>query len=394
MRLATTIEGRIRRASAMTTLTERSLFIVLGAGASYDCVALKTDSDEPDPGVTRVNVQYRPPLAKDLFSSEQVFDEILRKYPLATALSEEIRSRLRKSSEEQNATLEEILKELQSSPSLDTRRQVWEIPLYLQELLWTVSDKYVETGGTKFHTFVRRVLDSPFDQVLFLTLNYDLLLDRAISDHTRQKFLTMESYSPSGVKWTLVKAHGSVNWGRAITNHTIPRGTSSALAEYQFISTLNSEPEFSEDTVVLHRDRVAWHLSFEPEFRFDQVPGNFLYPWMALPAKGVKEFFCLEQQIQHAKSFLSRCTHFLFLGFSGLDPHVIGLFREVQRPPHKLMIVCGGKEYARKTLQKLFQANSKLIPHQHFRKDDEVLSDFGFSRFVESEAFEEFLNQK
>jgi hypothetical protein len=376
----------------MTTLTDRSLFIVLGAGASYDCVALKTDADEPDPSVTRVNVQYRPPLAKDLFSSGHAFDEILRKYPLATALSEEIRSRLRKSSEEQNATLEEILNELQSSPSLDTRRQVWEIPLYLQELLWTMSDKYVETGGTKFHTFVRRVLDSSFDRVLFLTLNYDLLLDRAISDHTRQKFLTMESYSPSGRKWALVKAHGSVNWGKPITNHTIPRGASSAIAEYQFISTLNSEPEFSEDTVVLHRDRVPWHLSFEPEFRFGEVPGNFLYPWMALPAKGKKEFFCLEQQVQHAKSFLSRCTHFLFLGFSGLDPHVIGLFREVQRPAQKLMVVCGGKEHARKTWQKLLQANTKLIPHQHIGQDDELLSDLGFSRFVESDAFQDFLN--
>jgi hypothetical protein len=98
--------------------------IVLGAGASYDCVALKTDSDEPDPSVTRVNAQYRPPLAKDLFSSGPAFDEILRKYPLATALSEEIRSRLRKSNEEGNATLPEILKEPQSSPSLDSRRQL------------------------------------------------------------------------------------------------------------------------------------------------------------------------------------------------------------------------------------------------------------------------------
>jgi hypothetical protein len=60
-------------------------------------VALKADSDEPDPNVTRVNPQFRPPLTKDLFNSNQAFSDILAKYPLATALSEEIRSMLRKS---------------------------------------------------------------------------------------------------------------------------------------------------------------------------------------------------------------------------------------------------------------------------------------------------------
>ncbi len=107
-------------------MSERSLLVVLGAGASYDCVALKPDSNESDPDVTRVNPEYRPPLTKDLFSSRPKFSEILGKYPLATALSEEIRSMLREPNEEQNVTLEQVLRELGNSRSLETKRQVRE----------------------------------------------------------------------------------------------------------------------------------------------------------------------------------------------------------------------------------------------------------------------------
>ena len=80
--------------------SDRKLTVILGAGASYDCIAPNTASKRDN---------YRPPLTKDLFSLNPDFDPILARFPGAMALSPDIRNRLRgrKTSE----SLEEILEE-------------------------------------------------------------------------------------------------------------------------------------------------------------------------------------------------------------------------------------------------------------------------------------------
>src|SRR5271154_3583871 len=90
-------------------VTSRPLLAVIGAGASYDCIAHESEDIAPKFRVTTVNPRYRPPLAKDLFSPQPAFNEILDKYPLVTNLSEEIRSRLRPKNEQGAITLEQIL---------------------------------------------------------------------------------------------------------------------------------------------------------------------------------------------------------------------------------------------------------------------------------------------
>jgi len=57
---------------------------------------------------------------------------------------------------------------------------------------------------------------SEFDQVLFLALNYDLLLEKAITSYDDVPFDHLDSYLPRKKKWSLIKPHGSVNWGRQL----------------------------------------------------------------------------------------------------------------------------------------------------------------------------------
>ena len=72
------------------------------------------------------------------------------------------------------------------------------------------------SGGTKYDTLVSTLLGSKFDQVLFLALNYDLLLERAITSYDDVPFDHLDSYLPRKKKWSLIKPHGSVNWGRQL----------------------------------------------------------------------------------------------------------------------------------------------------------------------------------
>jgi hypothetical protein len=365
-----------------------SLAVVIGAGASYDCIANEPDEVLPHNRITVVNPNYRPPLTKDLFAPQPAFNEILDRYPMVSGLSEEIRVRLRRGQDSQDGkseTLEQILRKLATSKRFETRKHVLEIPLYLQELFWTIGDRYIESGRSKFSTLVRRVLDSSYERVLFLTLNYDLLLDKAISEYTSHKFTTVSSYMPTGKSWSLIKAHGSVNWARALINGPDFNGDHNG-----FISELSVDPKFSPETEILLGDMKEGYFPFKPQVRYGQ---KYKYPWMVLPADGEKEFFCPDEQISKAKEFLGDCRNFLFIGFSALAPHIVDLFKVVSRS-YRLMWVCGEQRYAKEAFLRLFKVNEKILPSQYFGKgeEDEYLSRLGFADFVESEKLDRFLS--
>jgi hypothetical protein len=282
-----------------------SLAIVLGAGASKDCVA--------EGGITEFESNWRPPLTAELFAPRPSFNEILRKYPKVSAVSENIRVRLRNSE-----NLEDILKDLISVGSPQVKKQVWEVTFYLQELLWTVSEKFVMSGGTKYDTLVQRLLSSEFGQILFFTLNYDLFLDRALSTFDDVFFGSIDSYFPADKRWSLIKPHGSVNWGRQLLN-----GRSDTQNPDLVLGQMDGEPDLASDIEVMKVGLSQLQVNQRnPE-------GKMFFPAMALPARGDKDFVCPTQHVEKAEQFFAQCKTFLFIGFSGLDPHVLALFAKV-----------------------------------------------------------------
>jgi hypothetical protein len=100
----------------------KTLVVVIGAGASKDCVAQGS--------ISEFDNEFRPPLTRELFEFRPSFNKILQKYPKVRALSEELRTRLR-----DGEGLESVLKEIDDNSNLQVKKQVLEIQLYLQELL-------------------------------------------------------------------------------------------------------------------------------------------------------------------------------------------------------------------------------------------------------------------
>ena len=142
----------------------------------------------------------------DLFNAS--YAPILHRYPLAEAASADIRLRTASGS----VALEQFLRErLRDSEDPYAQRRFFQVPLYLQELLFSVSrtdgNGYTE-HPENYDALVNACL--ALERVSFVTLNYDTLLDQRLFIYSRLD--TLASYIDPNERWALFKLHGSVNW--------------------------------------------------------------------------------------------------------------------------------------------------------------------------------------
>jgi hypothetical protein len=229
------------------------LVVVIGAGASHDCAS--------DPAKRRED--RRPPLVKDLFGKD--FDYLLGRYPLAQAAADEIRQAIDPESKDA-LQLEDYLREqMRDSTDSYTSLRYRQIPLYLQDLLFAVGNVTGEgytTEPSNYNALNNAVLK--LDDVLYLTLNYDTLLDDRLFNY--RKLETLDSYVTPDSSFALVKLHGSVNWGRRMVGALEPSTSPSASAE-EIIWFINDAPEleFQTDEIELRLQSPIRAKRYEPK---------------------------------------------------------------------------------------------------------------------------------
>ena len=336
---------------------EHRLTVVVGAGASRSCAGAGAE----------LNQRYTPPLTQGLFEAIPPFAAILDKYPGAMALSDEIRTRTR------DQSVEDVLQSIAELQDIETQRQYWQVPLYLQELLGDVSANFIVHGPTKFDRLVSEIHRSKYQEVLYLTLNYDLFLEKALVKlypNIDPRFEKFVDYLPENLPWSLVKVHGSVTWGRRVKN-SLEGGTEDAVIR---VNTLAAAPDFDEEVVMLR--------SYLERFRGHQ----FYYPALAVPLKGGgKKFVCPSAHEEHARRFVARCSNFLILGFGALDNDVLELLSMVThlRNPY---VVDRNREEAINTLGRISRVSmgfSKLTPVDvTFQGDFSQFVDRDLARFL------------
>ncbi|MGH9353370.1 MAG: hypothetical protein ACRD2G_14615 [Terriglobia bacterium] len=335
-----------------------NLTVVIGAGASYDCAGL---------GVTApVNELYCPPLTKDIFAPR--FNEILHRHAQVERHLDQIRTQL-----SQGGEFEKILRDLLESA--DRLQQWWpfQVPLYLRELFWTISLEYLQ-GSSKFHTLVQSVLDSHFQRVMFLNLNYDLFLERALVNDLFD-IDEVNWYVSSSKKWLYVKPHGSVNWARILGN--CPKDSAGGYQP----SRLQERPVFSSELQV-----VLWNSQLRDFYR--RQPHNFhgyWYPQVVVPADKPKDFVCPQDHINLAREFIQSCNNFLIIGFSGRDGDIVSLLQLMPNHSAVTIVSEGGAGEVLKNMHSrgpdLKAKNLKL-----------AFDNSGFSKFIESQDFKNCLS--
>ena len=179
--------------------------VILGAGASFDSIIIpeKSNSDK---------INWRPPLGKQLFDFRPEFDNILKKFPGAESFRSEIN--ICKDIEELFQTKYELS---QKSNGAGLFMKIINVQFYLQDLFHNISQEYVDFGPSNYDILISRANDyfiKTKKQVLFVTFNYDTLLEKSIEKVCNTTFNNINDYTKHYLK--VIKPHSSCNWFKRI----------------------------------------------------------------------------------------------------------------------------------------------------------------------------------
>jgi hypothetical protein len=350
-----------------------AVVVVTGAGASHDCISANSPAAKRSPV---------PPLTKDLFSPE--YQSVLDSYPLVRQAARDIRLALRGSPGEDAIALEDFLRErMLKSSSPFTQRRYRQVPLYLQQVLAGASEYTDEPDN--YNVLVNAALEK--DEALFLTLNYDTLLDRRFTEYSPQS--SMDWYVDSDSRWSLIKLHGSVDWAWRFELPAeyldVPRNSiESANTVFDYYAT-HGFPELDNDAIEL---RVGAQLH---ERRWETNTGGephaVCYPAVALPLGPADELVCPSRHVEAAKAALDRMDglDLLVVGYSGLDQEPLRLLSESGNSIRRLRVVNGDQTMSYVAGERIAAAfRVEEIPGRWIYPDS-------FSHAVETGALQDWL---
>jgi hypothetical protein len=314
------------------------LVVVLGAGASR--------------GAGDFVGASAPPLTLDLFDESQ-YGRLLETYDLAHQAGRYI---ARQQAGDTALALERALNELRLSTFSHHRHMAVAVPFYLQDLLHGVSDQ-LHRQAFRYDHLIEQLLRLPY--VYFVTLNYDVLLDRRLASY--YPLNSPWDYIEGNKNWALIKLHGSVNWYRKSIEPLDPASPPSDLDLYQGIDCLPPAASLQE-------------------IRNSTGGETDRYPVLALPEGPEDELVAPPTHINFIERELSSFHQFdlLVIGYSGLDEAVLGLLNRRRSDLRRMTIVNTGLATASEVLLRLQNAGVKAVWPSAFHGDFAEWADHGY----------------
>lgn len=298
--------------------------VILGAGASFDSWNTRPQNAEES---------WWPPLAPHLFGSHPSdprrryrrtsFIPILENYPGADFVA----GLLNQENIGDDFKFEDELTRIAKNPKL--AKHYREVPPYLSDIISEVSFFFGRTSGN-YAALIADLIVTPDDEVLFITLNYDTLLEQALTrfEPDVYSFKWMDHYiARDGDRQAkVVKVHGSCNWRRALYN---PLSRPSQVTTWD---GLLDEFGFSMLDEEIHvRDPASRASVRNQPVLFEFGDGDQLkipaYPVITAPLadKSVDDLRCPPDHAQFAREFVAECEKFLVIGTSGNDADLLEL---------------------------------------------------------------------
>jgi hypothetical protein len=341
--------------------------VILGAGASHDVYG-------PGSTLLQGDDRWKPPLAKHLFAFNQFphYWNIIRPYRGARALAQRLETTVSLGEE----ALEQELSRLAVHPDTETRENFKHVPAYLRDLLRTASREYV-TNPSGYSALVHELLaEDPASQVLFLTLNYDDLLEQAITDYDPTfKFSCLPDYIKNRAH--VVKLHGSINWFLRLTDE--PNITwEGAVRTLALIGNLSE-------------DRRIW-VGSDVSSTFNRLEHYWLYPVLTAPLAGKNDknsFTCPSSHLASATDFLKDCERFLIIGASGRDDDLLSYLDSVLDAQRRLLVHLVGLEQGAQQAAELFSTRIKAFAASKVPLNAYVY-DGGFQSYIKSGGLRKF----
>lgn len=186
--------------------------IILGAGASHDCVNPKFNNF-----FEGENKQYKPPLTDDLFKSieRNFLIKIQKENPKSNGIIARIQTLLDKKDKKNRRAmcLEEILEKIQKESNLNSNitNELNELKKVIHQEMNEISKKCEDIPSNNYDHFFRNMEDIK-SKYLIVNFNYDSLAQRAITRIANKEigFTDMDSYINQDIQ--LIHPHGSVLW--------------------------------------------------------------------------------------------------------------------------------------------------------------------------------------
>ena len=204
-----------------------TLMVVAGAGASHDSVDLATTR------LGAITASGRPPLARELFADPSgVGGRLLETYADAIVVVAEIRAAA------ERRDFESVLAEYAGRRAhARAARQLLATRYYLRNVIAAGEKRWLREchGVTNWCLFLDILERSYADDVVLVTLNYDTLIEHALTTVFGWSVSDLSSYTQG--QYALLKLHGSVDWCRVVD--------------------LAREPDLaSEDRIIASADRI------------------------------------------------------------------------------------------------------------------------------------------
>ncbi len=336
----------------------KNLIVLIGAGASAGAVV---------PGINSRH-GWAPPVTKDIFNIR--FESILNKFGSVSSFAG-INDDLANGADLEIYLNAHIGTHLTYSRLSDTRRrQINQLPLYLQDLFRYITDLFSATN------YYRRLVDQLFEsniKVTFVTLNYDLLLDRAIEDASGIQLDNFANYFVNSGKWVLLKPHGSINWFRQIMNRYGQTGENFESWK-AIVNRMNILTDL--DKIIFHVEKLnsSDTNSFTNGF-INNVP---FYPALAIPNGEYEFIYPVDNYREILEKNLQESENYLLIGLSGYAKDLLKVLNDNVKSVRNLLIV--GRSHVNDTYEKL------ILEAPVFSRDQWSVNDVkygsGFENFV------------
>jgi hypothetical protein len=323
------------------------LAIIFGAGASYDFLPTYPPSNPSDH-----LRDYRIPLADQLFENRAEFADLASKLRRLRPILPGLRHR------SGNRSVEEVLEELRSLEKNDPywpRRQqeLTSIRFYLQQAIWSSEIAMLghAAGLSNYLTLIGYIeqFRRSKEPVIFITFNYDTLIERALSCHFDDfSFKAINDYIRRP-NYKLFKLHGSVNWGNPIVEDARLDVRQPIERIRESLIDLSDSIQYDSDQfVVLNEPRV--------------VVSEWVYvPAISIPVQTKSHFSCPREWLAPLETFLDGVSNLLVVGWRGSEEHFLKRAVPVlkKNADLQLSIVSAAEPSAKETQARLENAGLK-----------------------------------
>lgn len=345
------------------------LLVILGAGASYGSTTLPAR-------VPLLPDSERPPLAKELFDNRPAFGSWLLRYKQVAPVANELR-RVVARGESLELALEVMQEEAESWPQRAV--QLAALRWYLWAIIRDIGSEWLgkQHGVTNYAELVSRIERWRFplhENVVYVSFNYDILLEDSLTRALDRDFSTISDYLPSNSEKTWVfKPHGSVNWAERIPHAQMADRTGQPVSDFSQESIRRVQQIRATGDFVVTTQQGNWDDS-----------GYFL-PAIAIPVQSKFSFVCPADHLTVMKQLLPHVDRVLIIGWRAMEQHFLELWSSVrQRQPEALAIANGSTRECDETVAQLSRSGITTGPSLRVDSFSALLEDTRLEAFLGS----------